>query len=468
MNTFSKALKYATTIFLFTILFGVLTNLITNKDLFEFEKHYPVIFIHFFATPFIAIYFYTKHTVDNPKKTLKTVIKSSLLIFTFTYLAIYVFLLLTRKEDFSLLNIVSFFNGILSVIIFVFSRLIYYLKTNRPVSEKDYTNVSLPINNVVLISLGVSLLYVFIVSILGNGFKLSFWLLYFFTTGLFTSFIMYVSILHIKKRSLNTYKRNGILLSVYIINTFLISILIPLYRILFQEGSASKIMQHLITAGPFYLMCTLSIHTYFIYLANKKEKEELKQVGITASLKYLQLKAQLSPHFLFNNISVLTALIEENQGKAVKFSENLSNVYRYFLEQEKQDLVSLKDELAFASEYLGLLKVRYEKALNIGNNAINNKEPYFILPMALQQVFENVIKHNEVSIENPINIEITINEDYLLITNNKNPKIGMENNLQTGIDNIMNRYAFFTDEKVIITENELNYTIELPLLKIED
>ena len=117
-------------------------------------------------------------------------------------------------------------------------------------------------------------------------------------------------------------------------------------------------------------------------LFRSQEKLNLKQIGLEASLKYQQLKSQISPHFLFNNISVLTGLIEENQEKAVKFSEDLSKVYRYFLDQEKQNLVTLKDEMSFANKYIDLLKVRFESAL-IFNNNVNETETLYILPMAL-------------------------------------------------------------------------------------
>ncbi len=469
MNTFSKALKYATTIFLFTILFGVITIMAIGKDIFEFEKNYSIIFLHFFITPFIAIGFYKKDTTSNPKEALKSLAKSALCIFILTYFVVYFFILSTRKGNFPFLNITSFYNGVLGIIINVFSVLIYYLTNDKTSSKRNLKGIGLPFRTTLSISLIISVVYILLLFVFGARVRQFSWSaiirpLFIISTGLLASMLMHITIVYIKNRDLSKYKKTALFLLVYVFNLTVIPISI---FIIIKGGTPAKIVQNTLITSPFHLMCTLSIHVYFIYLTNKKEKEELKQVGITASLKYQQLKAQLSPHFLFNNISVLTALIEENQSKAIKFSENLSNVYRYFLEQEKQELTLLKDELAFANEYLSLLKVRYENALSI-NNTIDDNDAYYILPMALQQVFENVIKHNEVSMENPITIEIGINEDHLLITNNKNPKIEEEKNLQTGIENIRNRYSFFTDQKVITEENQLNYTIKLPLLKIED
>lgn len=217
---------------------------------------------------------------------------------------------------------------------------------------------------------------------------------------------------------------------------------------------------------PFPLILTVAIHTYFIYLINKQEKIQLKQIGVEASLKYQQLKSQISPHFLFNNISVLTGLIEENQEKAVRFSEDLSKIYRYFLNQEKQDLVTLKDELSFAKKYINLLKVRFENSLQF-ENKIKETKTYYILPMALQQVFENVVKHNELSEENPVIIKISIDEGFLVISNNLNPKILNDATNPSGLENIKNRYTFFTDEKVVIIKDTNLFTIKLPILKPE-
>jgi LytS/YehU family sensor histidine kinase len=218
--------------------------------------------------------------------------------------------------------------------------------------------------------------------------------------------------------------------------------------------------------GAYFLFLTLFIHFYQFYESTRNEQENLKQIVLTASLKYQQLKAQLSPHFLFNNISVLTALIEEDQKKAIKFSEGLSSIYRYFLAQEKQDVVKLKEELAFADEYLNLLKVRYENALTYSSPGQVEDDQY-ILPLVLQQVFENVVKHNEISMEKPMDISISIHEHYLIISNQTNPKSTGQTDSQTGLMNITDRYLYFTDKKVILDINSQRYTIKLPILNVQ-
>ena len=136
------------------------------------------------------------------------------------------------------------------------------------------------------------------------------------------------------------------------------------------------------------------------------------------------------------------------------------------MDQETQDLVTLKDEITFANKYISLLKVRFENALVFNDNTIE-LEQFYILPMALQQVFENVVKHNELSEEKPVTITLFIENDFLIVSNTLNPKSAIETSSPTGLDNIKNRYAYFTDEKVIIIKTDNLFTIKLPLLKPE-
>ncbi|WP_222927908.1 sensor histidine kinase [Polaribacter aestuariivivens] len=177
------------------------------------------------------------------------------------------------------------------------------------------------------------------------------------------------------------------------------------------------------------------------------------------------MKNQLSPHFLFNNINVLTSLIEENPKKAVEFSENLSHIYRYFLEQEKQDVVLVKDEIAFAKSYLELLKDRFEVGLNFSISIDEHINEKYIVSTILQQVLENVVKHNTINETEKVEVRILSKENYLIVENNKNPKLKAANNSQKGIDNIKKRIAFFTDEKVVIENTDKKYIIKLPILK---
>ena len=218
--------------------------------------------------------------------------------------------------------------------------------------------------------------------------------------------------------------------------------------------------------APFFLYVLIVTHLYFLQLVNKQEKSILKQQSLEAQLNYHQLKDQLSPHFLFNNINVLTGLIEENPKKAVLFAQDLSHIYRYFLEQEKQDVVLLQKEMEFAKSYINLLQSRFENCITYTKTEKNNSKYNYIVATVVQQVLENVIKHNEINVEKPMNITVAIAEDYVTIGNNKNPKVMDVASSKKGIENIKKRMAYFTEKEVVVKDLEHSFTIQLPLLEL--
>ncbi|WP_339885023.1 sensor histidine kinase [Polaribacter vadi] len=224
-------------------------------------------------------------------------------------------------------------------------------------------------------------------------------------------------------------------------------------------------LTHLIVRVPFAFMIILCVQISYLLEINKQEKTFLTQQSLESQLNYQQLKNQISPHFLFNNINVLTSLIEENPKKAVQFSENLSNIYRYFLKQEKQDVVLVNDEINFAKCYLALLKDRFEIGLNYTINIDEKTAEKYIVSTILQQVLENVVKHNTINEDNIVSINITSKESYLVVENNKIPKFITEESSKKGIENIRKRIAFFTDEIVVIESTTEMYKIQLPILE---
>lgn len=229
--------------------------------------------------------------------------------------------------------------------------------------------------------------------------------------------------------------------------------------------NVENFLTFLLARVPFVFMIMLSVQISFMIEISKRQQEQLTQQSLESQLNYQQLKNQISPHFLFNNINVLTSLIEENPKKAVLFSENLSNIYRYFLDQEKQDVVLVKDEIEFAKSYLELLKDRFEVGLNFSIDIDQKAKEKYIVSTILQQVLENVVKHNTINEDNLINIKISSKENYLIVENNKIPKLITEESSKKGIENIKKRITFFTDEKVIIESTTEVYKIQLPILE---
>lgn len=213
------------------------------------------------------------------------------------------------------------------------------------------------------------------------------------------------------------------------------------------------------------LFASLIFHAIFFYKAlTEKKVAEQQIVAKTETAKYESLKSQIDPHFLFNSLNVLTSLIGENPKLAEKFTTKLSKVYRYVLEQKSKDLIDLDEELLFAKTYMELLKMRFEDAVifEIPEKASNSELK--IIPLSLQLLLENTIKHNVVSEENPLKVKIVEENGYLVITNNYSPKTVLEKGTKVGLKNIIDRYNLITLKKVTVEKTGETFTVKLPLL----
>ncbi|PIE97340.1 MAG: hypothetical protein CR961_02055 [Polaribacter sp.] len=154
----------------------------------------------------------------------------------------------------------------------------------------------------------------------------------------------------------------------------------------------------------------------------EQEKRQQQIIAKTESAKFESLKTQIDPHFLFNSLNVLTSLISENPEKAEKFTTKLSKVYRYVLEQRNKELVPISEELDFAKTYIDLLQMRFENAIRFEISAELHKTELKIVPLSLQLLLENAVKHNVVSVSEPLTIKIYKKDEFLVIENNKNVK----------------------------------------------
>lgn len=210
---------------------------------------------------------------------------------------------------------------------------------------------------------------------------------------------------------------------------------------------------------------SLLFHVFFFYKAlTEKKVTEQQIVAKTETAKYESLKSQIDPHFLFNSLNVLTSLISEDPKKAEKFTSKLSKVYRYVLEQKNKDLVSLNEELEFAQTYLELIKMRFENAVNFEIPEKATNPELKIIPLSLQLLLENTIKHNVISEENPLKVTIEEENGFLVITNNFNPKTILEKSTKVGLNNIVERFNLITLKKVSIEKTSGFFTVKMPLL----
>ncbi|MFQ3214994.1 MAG: hypothetical protein ACI9L9_002517 [Marivirga sp.] len=179
--------------------------------------------------------------------------------------------------------------------------------------------------------------------------------------------------------------------------------------------------------------------------------------------QYQSLKNQLNPHFLFNSFNTLSNLVYDDQEKAIEFIQKLSKIYRYVLEVQKEELITVAEELVFIDNYLDLQKIRFGENLQITISKINHEG--YIPPLSLQLLIENAIKHNIISSEEPLKISIEEANNYLVISNNLQLKDIGENSTGIGIENINERLGYFTNQKLIINKDTHTFTVKLPLIK---
>lgn len=197
---------------------------------------------------------------------------------------------------------------------------------------------------------------------------------------------------------------------------------------------------------------------------SKKEVVEQKLIAKSANAQFESLKNQLDPHFLFNSLNVLSSLIDENPKQAQKFTASMSKIYRYVLEQKDKELVTVEDELEFAKTYCDLLKTRFEGSVDFVFNV--RKEDYrrFVVPLSLQLLLENCIKHNFATSSRPLVIKIFSENDTLCIENNLQVREQIKESSGIGLANIVQRYALLTKKNVFIEKSEDYFKVKLPVL----
>ncbi|MHA6696709.1 2TM domain-containing protein [Chryseobacterium sp. A321] len=196
----------------------------------------------------------------------------------------------------------------------------------------------------------------------------------------------------------------------------------------------------------------------------RSEVVEQKIIASAANAQFESLKNQLDPHFLFNSLNVLSALIEENSEAAQKFTDSMSKVYRYVLEQKDKELVSTQEEIEFAKTYCELLKTRFEESVQFEFDVNEKTLEAFVVPLSLQLLLENSIKHNFATESRPLRIRIYSEEGFLCVENNYQPREQSKERHGIGLSNIVQRYALLTSRNVYIEKSEEKFKVKIPLL----
>ncbi len=213
------------------------------------------------------------------------------------------------------------------------------------------------------------------------------------------------------------------------------------------------------------IIAVLFFHLFYWYKAVQEKKvAQQKIIASTASAQFDALKNQLDPHFLFNSLNVLTSLIEENTEKAQNFTTSLSKIYRYVLEQKNKNLVPVDEELAFARTYIKLLKMRFENSIVLEIIDKCSNPDAKIVPLSLQLLLENAVKHNIVNETKPLHIRVFEDKGKLVVNNNIQAKPIFVESSGVGLQNIMQRYRILTDRPVEITPTSTEFQVRLPML----
>ncbi|HTA27854.1 MAG TPA: histidine kinase [Bacteroidia bacterium] len=211
------------------------------------------------------------------------------------------------------------------------------------------------------------------------------------------------------------------------------------------------------------IVCLLVYWRIRLILERERLKAEANQKLTEMELR--ELREQMDPHFLFNNLNTLSYLVESKSPDAPVFVDELSKYFRYSLQFRNVEFTELHNELKQAGRYLHLLRIRYGDKLVVQWDINDNLSEYFISNHSLQLLLENIIKHNVVSIESPLFIEIkTTDSNTLIVKNNLQPKIGVEESTGLGLKSIDERYYLLYKRNIKIFRNSDSFIVELPLL----
>jgi ligand-binding sensor domain-containing protein len=232
--------------------------------------------------------------------------------------------------------------------------------------------------------------------------------------------------------------------------------------------------------APFYLRWwfLLLIGIVVVYLSYewyayrlRKQAQILKLQARTEALEkektlvqYENLKQHLNPHFLFNSLTSLGSLIRLDQKMAASFLDGMSKIYRYILQSKDAETVLLKDEINFVQTFIRLQETRFGKGLEIQIDIDPDYMFRKIVPVTLQNLIENAIKHNIVDEDTPLVVEVLVEDEYLMIRNNLQRKSFVETSNRQGLENLISLYAYLTERKLYFIETTTHFTVKIPLI----
>lgn len=216
--------------------------------------------------------------------------------------------------------------------------------------------------------------------------------------------------------------------------------------------------------GRFYVWLMFFTIAFFYILWQKSSKKEQKLIEENLKHRYNTLKSQVNPHFLFNSLNILSELVYVDAKKSDNYIQTLSSIYRYVLENEENDLIDLEKEIEFVKQYFSLQQVRDEGKISLEIDIVEPKG-IKIIPVSLQILIENALKHNVISHEKPLKIRISLNNNYIVVSNPIQKKSILEHSIQIGLSNLKDRAKIIMGSELEIRNESNNFTVKLPIQK---
>lgn len=293
-----------------------------------------------------------------------------------------------------------------------------------------------------------------------------------YSTGSFflLTFLLFVFDFQLLKGRYAVTERNWYFMGGVLLITLLFSFLqLPLYNSLFTSENvwsfSSYIFGSIILMNVSLALMVVAV-SYIIYLSEKRQVLALQYESLKVEnmqIRYQALKNQVDPHFLFNTMSIFDSLVDEDKQRTHEYIQRFSSVYRYIL--QTKEIVTLDEELHFTDDYFGLLQVRYGECLQLKTEINFALKNYSVVPLSLQILIENAVKHNIISRQHPLCITIkTTNDRQLIVSNNYQPKTMPSAGVGIGLANLSERYALKWQKDITIEQTEDVFEVTIPLV----
>lgn len=280
-----------------------------------------------------------------------------------------------------------------------------------------------------------------------------------------------INVLYIRyARRLRNTTRTAYKILILIAFTFVATLLETLIAGLgFQSGHSHDFANEFPVLFATSLLAQITVYC-IVFMINyalsaRSEMQEEREKANMAQYRYIKLKHQVNPHFLFNSLNILDCLIcEESPERASTYTHKLAGMYRYMLKSEEEMVVSLRDELVFVNLYVDLLKERFPVGFSVETDVSEDMMARFVLPCSIQLLIENAIKHNAVNEDNPLVISIKTDGEHITVTNNIVPKVTQSPSTGLGQQYIRQMYLDLTGKQIGIEKTERTYQVTLPLI----